>query len=55
MAYEQPRFRPRKWDAKNSLGFWDTNGLSYLGRTTRARDSQQKKKKKKEKKRESAE
>ena len=32
---------PRKWDAQNSLGFWNTNGSSNLDQTTRPRDSQQ--------------
>ena len=26
MVYAQTRNRPRKWDAINSLGIWDTNG-----------------------------
>ena len=47
--YAQPIFCPRKWDVLNPLGFWDTNGSSNIGQTTRPSDSQQKKKKKKEK------
>ena len=44
MVYAQPGICLRKWDAQNSLGFWDTNRLSNLGQTTKLRDSQQKKK-----------
>ena len=33
MVYAQPRIRPWKWDAQNSLGFWDKNGSSNLGQT----------------------
>ena len=47
MVYAQLKIRPRKWDAQNPLGFWDTNGSSNLGQTTRPCDSQKKKKKKK--------
>ena len=43
MVYSLPRIRPRKWDAENSVGFWDTNGSSNLGQATRPRDSQQQK------------
>ena len=49
MIYAQPRIRPGKWDAQNSLGFWDTNGSPILGQTTRHSDSQQKNKKTKTK------
>ena len=42
MAYAQSRTFPRKWDAQNSLGFWDTNGSPNLSQTTRFTDSQQK-------------
>ena len=52
MLYAQPRIRPRKLGAQNSLEFWDTNGSPNLGQTTRPTDSQQTKKKKKEKKKE---
>ena len=34
----------RKWDAENSLGFFDTNRSSNLGQTTRSSDSHKKKK-----------
>ena len=47
MIYAQPRIRPRKRDAQNSFAFWDTNGSSNLGHTTRPSDSQKKKKQKK--------
>ena len=50
MVYAPPRICPRKWDTQNSLGFWDKNGLTNLGQTTRRRDSQQLQKKKKKKK-----
>ena len=43
MVYAQIRISPRKWDAQNSLGFWDTNGLSNLSQTTRPSESKQKK------------
>ena len=43
------KIRPRKWDAQNSLGFWDTNGSLNPTQTTKPGDSQQKKKKKKKK------
>ena len=33
MVYVQPRIHPRKWDAQNSLVFWDRNGSSNLGQT----------------------
>ena len=39
-----PEFFPKKWDAKTSLGFWDTNGSPNLGQMTSSNDSQQKKK-----------
>ena len=51
MVYAQPGIRPRKWDAQNSLGIGDTNGLPNLGRTIRPSDSQLKKKNEKKKKR----
>ena len=39
-----------KWDAQNSVEFWDTIlRSSNLGQMTRTRNSQQKKKKKKKK------
>ena len=41
MVYAQSGIRPRKWDAQNLLGFWDKNGSSNLGQTTRPSDSQQ--------------
>ena len=34
-----PRIRPSKWNAQNSLGFWDTNGSSNYGQTTRPCDT----------------
>ena len=43
MVYAQPRTHHRKWDAINCLGFWDKNGSSNLGQTTRPNDSQEKK------------
>ena len=51
MVYAQLGIRPNKWDAQNSLEFWDTNGSSNLDQTTRPSDSQKKKKKKEKKKR----
>ena len=51
MVYVQPSIYPGKWDAQNSLGFWDTNGSPNLGQTTRLYNHQQKKKKKEKKKR----
>ena len=49
MVKAQPQIRPTKWGAQTSLGFWNTNGLSHLGHTTRPSDCQQKKKKKRRK------
>ena len=43
MVYTQPRIRPVKWDAQNSLGFWDTNGSPNLGQITRPRYNHKKK------------
>ena len=43
MIEAQPSIRPRKSDAQNSFGFWDTNGSSNLSQTSRPSDSQQKK------------
>ena len=43
MVQAQTRIRPRKWDAQNSLQFWDTNESSNLSETTRPSDSQKKK------------
>ena len=40
MAYAQPRIRPGKWVTQNSLGFWNTNGSSNLGQTTKPSDFQ---------------
>ena len=51
MVYAQPRIRPWKWDAQNSLGFWETNGSSNLSQTSRSSDNQQEKKKKEERER----
>ena len=51
MVYAQTRIRPTQWDAQSSLGFWDTNGSSNLGQTTKPWDSQLQKKERKEKKR----
>ena len=45
MVYTQPGIRSRKWDAQNSLWYWDTNGSCNLGQTTSPSDSQKKKKK----------
>ena len=42
-VYVQPRISPTKWDAQTSLGFWDTNGSSNLGQTTRPTKSRQQK------------
>ena len=50
VVYAQPRICPRKWNAQNSLGFWDTNGSPNLAQTTRPIDNQQQKKKKEKKK-----
>ena len=55
MVYAQPGIRPRKWDAQSSLGFWDTDGSSNLGRTTRPCESQQQQQQQQQKKREPAE
>ena len=44
MVCVQSRIHPGKWDAQNSLGFWDTNGSFNLGQTTRPSDGQKKKK-----------
>ena len=52
MVYAQNRIHNKEWDAENSLGFWDTNGSSNLGLTTRPSDSQQQQRQKKKKKRE---
>ena len=35
MVDAQPRRHPRKWDTQTSLEFWDTNGSTNLGQTTR--------------------
>ena len=45
MVYVQPRIRPKKWGAQNSLGFWDTNIFPDLDYTDRYSDSQHKKEK----------
>ena len=39
MVYAQSRIRPRKWGAKNFLGFWGTNEKPNLGRTTRSSEN----------------
>ena len=44
MIYAQRRICPEKWDAKNSLWFWDINGSPKLEKTTRPSDNQKKKK-----------
>ena len=44
MVKAQPRIYPGKWVAKIPLEFWDTDGSSNLGQTTKLSDSQQKKK-----------
>ena len=43
----QPKIYPVEWDAQNSLEFWNTNGPSNFGQTTRLSDSKKKQKKKK--------
>ena len=43
MVYAQPRNYTTKWDAQNSLGFWDTNGSPDQDQTTKPCDTQQKK------------
>ena len=35
----QTRVCPREWDAKNSLGFWDTNGSPITSQKIRPRDN----------------
>ena len=50
IAYAHTRIRHRKWDVENSLGFWDTKGLTNLGQITGHCYSQKQKKKKKKKK-----
>ena len=42
MGHALPRICPGKGDVENSLEFWDTNGLSNPGQTTRSKYSQQK-------------
>ena len=44
MVYAQLIICPGEWDAQISQGFWDTNGSSNLGQTTRPSDSRKKKK-----------
>ena len=46
MLYARPRISPRKWDAHNSLGFWDTNGSLSIGQPTRSSDNKKRQKKK---------
>ena len=48
MVLAQPRIHPKKWDAWNSLGFWDTNGSFNFSQTTRPSISQKKKKERKD-------
>ena len=43
MVSAQTRICPRKWDALNSLGFWDENGFPDPDQETRLRDNKQKK------------
>ena len=50
MVYVQPKIHPGDRDAQNSLGFWNTNGTSNLGQTTKPSDSKKKKKKRKKEK-----
>ena len=50
MVYPQTRICPGKWDAQNSLGFWDPNRSPNPDQKTKPSDSQKKKKKKKKKK-----
>ena len=45
MVYAQTWICSRKWDAKNSLGFWDTNRSPNPAQTTRHCDDGQQKKK----------
>ena len=40
VVYALPRIRSRKWDAQNSLEFWDTNESPNIGQMTRPSDSQ---------------
>ena len=47
MVCAQPRIPPREWDAKTSLGFWDTNGSRNIGRTTRKKKKKKKRQRKK--------
>ena len=42
MIYAQPGIHHGERDTQTSQGFWDTNGSSILGQTTRPRDNQQK-------------
>ena len=42
MVYEQPRICPGEWHTQTPLGFWDTNGSTNLGQTTRPYNNQQK-------------
>ena len=44
MVYAQPSIYPGEIDEQNSQGFWYTNGLLNLGRTTRPDNNQWKKK-----------
>ena len=43
VIYAQPKILTGEWDAKNSLGFWETCRSPNLNQSTRHRDSQQKK------------
>ena len=43
IVYAQPRICPEEWNAQTPLGFWDTNGSSNLGQTTRPSNNQQEK------------
>ena len=44
MIYAQTEIRPKEWDTKNSVGFWDPDGSPNLGQVTIPSGSQQKEK-----------
>ena len=39
---QNPKIRPREWDAQNTQEFWDTNGSPNYDQKTRANDNKQK-------------
>ena len=47
MVYAQPSICPGEWDTQTPLGFWDTNGSTNLGQTTRPHNNQQQQQQKK--------